>query len=433
MIFFWDLSQNKDALAPPPLTPSDEPASAPADQAALRSGPTRLVAAEPSPLSSQAESSQAESSQAESSQAESSQAESSQAAGMDSPVRAMATQDPSFGQEGRLSTRLPAVEQPTKVESADSPLVQTTRDLTPPPLPPIADLETPATQQAASQPVQAPTDSVGGEPRQISDEAPTPNATPQAAPQTDPSRPLPVTDAPPASLLRADNVDQASSRPSNRPAPLLPSEANPPPVTPPAASQPIQPMVDSRGSGPAQREDGTPTHAESTQADQQTILPTPLIDIPPAAELGQSRVVTSNSAVSNRLLPESLVPIATQTVPAVAKIISSQATSPQTQGAQTEEERSHTPRLADPDHTPLPEMRPQVRPRPDESESALANLLPIEAEETQTSPTINVTIGRIEVKAASPISPKPAQPKPARPRPPVSLDNYLTQRKKGRK
>ncbi len=47
---------------------------------------------------------------------------------------------------------------------------------------------------------------------------------------------------------------------------------------------------------------------------------------------------------------------------------------------------------------------------------------------------IQVTIGRIEVKAVRPIPPKPAPqsaPQPARPRPAISLDAYLERRRRG--
>jgi hypothetical protein len=46
----------------------------------------------------------------------------------------------------------------------------------------------------------------------------------------------------------------------------------------------------------------------------------------------------------------------------------------------------------------------------------------------QQAPTVHVTIGRIEVRAITPLSPPAPSAAPAQPGPQLSLDDYLKQR-----
>jgi hypothetical protein len=52
------------------------------------------------------------------------------------------------------------------------------------------------------------------------------------------------------------------------------------------------------------------------------------------------------------------------------------------------------------------------------------------SEAASSTPTIRVTIGRIDVRAITPPAPPP-RPKQARPGPTLSLDDYARQRKGG--
>ena len=52
------------------------------------------------------------------------------------------------------------------------------------------------------------------------------------------------------------------------------------------------------------------------------------------------------------------------------------------------------------------------------------------SEESSSTPTIRVTIGRIDVRAVTPAA-SPQRPKPSRPAPALSLDDYQKQRKGG--
>lgn len=59
--------------------------------------------------------------------------------------------------------------------------------------------------------------------------------------------------------------------------------------------------------------------------------------------------------------------------------------------------------------------------------------VPLPQARANQSPTIRVTIGRVEVRAITPPAPPAARPKPARTGPVLSLDDYLKQRSRGQR
>lgn len=77
-------------------------------------------------------------------------------------------------------------------------------------------------------------------------------------------------------------------------------------------------------------------------------------------------------------------------------------------------------------HSPTEMVKPQITP----FIQPIKTTVIASTEPSQPTPTIQVTIGRIEVRATAPVNPLSTQ---ARPKPPVmSLDEYLRQRGGGR-
>ncbi|ABY35371.1 MAG TPA: hypothetical protein DEF43_03820 [Chloroflexus aurantiacus] len=82
-------------------------------------------------------------------------------------------------------------------------------------------------------------------------------------------------------------------------------------------------------------------------------------------------------------------------------------------------------------------LQPQAEARPERLESVMP-LIPAASAETGPSPAprsprISITIGRIEVRAAPPVTIPPAQPRSRQTRPALTLDEYLRRRDGGKR
>lgn len=227
-------------------------------------------------------------------------------------------------------------------------------------------------------------------------------------------------DAPP------ESVEPAVVPRSRSPAPLIPqpsdesAEGGPvgPPVSPPVGAPELAeatpattetlrpPAADQPSPWPTREAEGSPSQRETQRAARPTLAP--LV----REVVVERRLETSRSAVSPEL------PAVGTPVPAR---ISQERPDDVSRAGPT---RSAVESLSGPEPAPVV-VRPLVRPVPEGEVTAQPGATPdIES----SAPTIQVTIGRVEVRAVS--EPPPQQKE--RPRPPVmSLDEYLRLRANG--
>lgn len=174
----------------------------------------------------------------------------------------------------------------------------------------------------------------------------------------------------------------------------------------------------------AQRPD-TPPHVGETPAARRVAAPAPEPDTPTTPV--QTRIVTSPQTTSEPA--SSVQPTAERSAPVEPMLAYAQKSQPDVQIIRAQTDDTHeppTPIVVTPPREPL-------RPAPDPPVKRVApvNARPrAQRAERSPAPTIEVTIGRIEVRSQAP--PPPRRPRPLR-QPTLSLEAYAAERKAGRR
>jgi hypothetical protein len=211
----------------------------------------------------------------------------------------------------------------------------------------------------------------------------------------------------------------------------------PPPATPPRPSQvAMSPLPTSARPAPAAPPLAAPGDTTEAIVLQPVRQEQPGDRAPPAPPTPTVAVAPSFTPVAPLSPLVASVPLATaprQTSAPPAKLPG--ATIPQTEVASRRPATPITPTIVRSEERPLqpvsaPQRSPQPRGEPEPTleptqtrrdDSAAPSL-----EEASSAPTIQVTIGRVEVRAIVPSPPPPARPAP---RPHLSLDDYLRKAK----
>ena len=162
-----------------------------------------------------------------------------------------------------------------------------------------------------------------------------------------------------------------------------------------------------------------------TQSVAETTMPEPvaqtLLSVPvpkeqePPAQTGVS-VLQADGARASRPQPAS-VPLAGHEAEAADEHVAENEN--QVAGRDGRRLRTGRPRSSEPSEVEVIESRVESRTR--EVERVLVTQKP----EPEQAPVVHVTIGRVEVRAATPPPPQPPAEPPAPPTPRISLDDYL--------
>jgi hypothetical protein len=236
-----------------------------------------------------------------------------------------------------------------------------------------------------------------------------------------------------------DERPMAARQTRPRPEPPAPAEAQAGPLRPrPAQPQPERPEAPSHGAHagppagtlqprvePAPRP--VPLEAEARQAVRPAVEPAEQAPTAPAARHDRPAGPRVEVRAVERVVERTAQPMVVErTIVAPAVHPPARRTDPvQPEG---DEERADRPAMATQPEGPALVVRPQVAPARASEPPARAGR---QASRPPAEPAVQVTIGRIEVRAVTPPARRAAPAKPTRSGPTLSLDDYLRQRQGG--